>query len=195
MQIRMNLKTKLLFTLVLGFSFSKCFGQIEEKINKPSYFSFQTGAMMDSYNSFGVRAFFEYQKDLKKNWQYGISLEQKIHLFRAATDHPNSLATNLSLISYNHYYKLKLYKDRVFWTCGLGAGIGYVYFKDYHKVGVTANASITLNIRVTKKLFIETSSLLVLLPFNRGYYSPMNVSTYPNLWAGTFFPIGFKVRL
>lgn len=144
----------------------------------------------------GIRVFFEYQKDLKKkNWQYGISFEQKNHLYDAATDHFNSLASNLSLLSYNHYYKLKLYKDRVFWTSGLGVGIANVNWDGNNKIGIVVNGSITLNVRITKRIYIETSPLLVLLPFNRVYYSPMNVSTYTDLYGGPFFPFGFKVKL
>ncbi len=182
-------------TISICLAITHGYAQTIEKLPKPAYLSFQSGAFVDGYNSFGVRAFFEYQKDLKKNWQYGISFEQKSHLFRAATDHFNSLSSNLSLLSYNHYYKLKLYKDRVFWTSGLGVGIANVNWDGNNKIGIVFNGSVTLNVRITKRLYIETSPLIILPPVNRFYYSPMNVSTYSDLYGGPFFPIGFKVKL
>ncbi len=191
----MKLKTRLLLTLFGSLSYTIGYSQTNEKIPKPAFLSFQTGAFVDGYNSFGFRAFFEYQKDLKKNWEYGISFEQSVHLFRAATDHYNSLSSNISFLCYNHYYKLKLFKDRVFWTTGLGAGVANVNWDGNNKIGIVFNGSVTLNVRITKRLYIETSPLLVLLPFNRVYYSPINVSTYTDLYGGPFFPIGFKVKL
>lgn len=188
-------KKKLLLTLIIAFTNIKVYSQSIEKLSKPSYLSFQTGGMVDIYNSFGVRTFFEYQKDMEKNWQYGISYEHVRHLGRAATDHSDNLSANLGLLSLNYYYKLKLYKDRVFWTSGLGVGVVHLNWDDNDEFGPTVNASITLNIRVTKRFFIETSPLIVLAPINRFYYSPMNASSYKDFYAGTFFPIGFKVRL
>ena len=186
---------KLLLSLIIAFTNINVYSLSIEKQPKPNYLSFQTGGMVDIYNSFGVRTFFEYQKDLKKNWQYGISYEHVRHLGRAATDHSDNLSSNLSLLSFNYYYKFKLYKDRVFWTSGLGAGVVHLNWEDNDDFGPTVNASITLNIRVTKRFYIETSPLIVLAPVNRFYYSPMNASSYKDFYAGTFFPIGFKVRL
>ena len=189
----MNLKVKLILTL---FFFNiNVYSQTKEILPNPNYLAIQSGLMADGYNSMGFRTFFEYQKDVKKNWQYGISYEHVRHLGIAATDHSDNLSSNLSLLSLNYYYKLKLYKDRVFWTSGLGAGVVHLNWGDNDEFGPTLNASITLNIRVAKRSFIETSPLIVLAPINRFYYSPMNASSYKDFYAGTFFPIGFKVRL
>ena len=190
-----KLKKTLLLTLIIAVSNTNIYSQINEKPPKPNYLSFQTGGMVDIYNSFGVRTFFAYQKDLKKNLQNGISYEHVRHLGRAATDHSDNLSANLSLLSLNYYYKLKLYKDRIFWTSGMGVGVVHLNWDDNDEFGPTVNASITLNIRVTKRFFIETSPLIVLAPINRFYYSPMNATSYKDFYAGTFFPIGFKVRL
>jgi hypothetical protein len=42
------------------------FCQTEKNARRPDYLTFQTGVMYDSYNSLGIRTFFEYQKDLPK---------------------------------------------------------------------------------------------------------------------------------
>jgi len=174
---------------------AKAFSQTNEQVRKPDYLSFQTGLMVDRYNSLGIRTFFEYQKDIKGNWQYGISYEHSAHLTSAATDIPNSLSTNLSLMSLNGYYKLNLFRDRVFWTTGLGIGGVHANWEDRNKVGATINASMTLNIRMTKKLYFESSPLLVLLPSNRVYFSNMDADRYKSFYAFSFFPFGLKVKL
>lgn len=173
----------------------KGFSQTKEKQPKSSYLSVQTGFMYDGYESLGARAFFEYQKDLKKNWQYGISFEQSISLFMGGTDNPNSFPTNLTILCYNHYYKLKIYKDRVFVTSGLGAGVLNAYWKDNYKIGPTINASITLNVRLNKKIFLETSPLVLIMPFHRVYYSTINTGPFTNYYSITVFPIGLKIKL
>lgn len=171
------------------------FSQSEVDFRQPDYLLFQTGLMIDGYNSMGVRTFFEYQKDIKGNWQYGISYENSRHLTSAATDHLNELPTNLDILSINGYYKLNLLKDRLFWTAGVGFGGVHAYWNDRDKFGLVANASITLNIRITKRIYFESSPLVVFLPSNRLYLSSMNIDTFDGFYAFTFFPFGIKVKL
>lgn len=186
---------KAITLVVLGLMTNQLYSHSNEKLPKPNYLSIQTGGIVDGYNSVGIRTFFEYQKDLKKNWQYGISYEHSRHYMRAATDFPNDLETNLSLLSLNGYYKLNLWKDKVFWTSGIGAGAVHADWKDNDRIGAAVNASLTLNIKVTKRIYIETSSLLILFPFNRVYYSTMNVESHKNFHAFTVLPIGLKIKL
>ena len=162
---------------------------------KYNYLTFQTGFLVDNYNSLGFRMFFEYKKDQKYFWQYGISYENVRHFTRFATDHPMELETNLNLLCLNYYYKLFLYRERVFIEPGIGVGGVHVFWDDYDKFGVVVNASITLNVRVTKKIFIETSPLFILTPSNRIYFSTMKVKNYHNFYAFSFFPFGLKFRL
>ena len=61
--------------------------------------------------------------------------------------------------------------------------------------GATINTSMTLNIRITKRIYFECSPLIVLIPTNRFYFSTMNAENFNNFYAGTFFPIGIKVKL
>lgn len=116
-----------LMFLLLGLISTNGFSQTDEGSPiKDDYLSFQTGFIVDGYNSLGVRTFFEYQKDLKNNWQFVISYEHSRH-------------------------------------------IGFFYF--------------------------ESSPLIVLMPFNRIYYSPMNIDHFDNFYTFTFFPFGIKVKL
>lgn len=189
-----NLKLKIFLFLII-FSSIKVYSQTKENLPRPYYLSVQTGFMYDGYDAVGARLFFEYQKDLKNNWQYGVSLEQSKSFFTGGTDNPNSFPTNLTILCYNHYYKLKIYKDRVFLTSGLGAGVLNAYWKDNYKIGPTINASITLNVRLTKKVFLETSPLVVIMPFHRVYYSTINTAPFTNYYSITVFPIGLKIKL
>jgi hypothetical protein len=192
----MYMKRAYILFLFLGFLTSNGFSQpIEENNPKTDYLAFQTGLIVDGYNSLGIRTFFEYQKDLQKNWQYGISYEHSRNFGFFLTDQLYDLNSNLSQLSLNGYYKLNLIKDRLFWTGGLGLGALHVNWNENDAFGATVNASLTLNIRVTKRIYFESSPLIVLIPFNRIYYSPMNIDHFNNFYAFTFFPFGIKVKL
>lgn len=189
------MQIRFLILAIFGFVTINSYSQTDENIRKPDYLTFQTGFIIDGYNSLGIRTFFEYQKDCKGNWQYGISYEHSRHFGFFATDQLYDLSTNLSLLSFNCYYKLNIIKDRFFWTSGLGIGAIHAYWEDNNKFGVTINACLTLNIRITKKIYLETSPLIVLLPINRVYFSTMNADHFDNFYALTFFPFGIKVKL
>ena len=185
----------LLFLALCLLSFKGFSQSIEKTDTRSDYLAFQTGFMADRYNSLGVRIFFEYQKDLKNNWQYGIAYEQSRHLGILLTDKLNELPSNLSQLSLNGYYHLNLIKNRLFWTAGLGLGITHVYWDDRNYFGANLNASLTLNVRISKRIYLQSSPLIVLAPFNRIYYSPMNVDSFTNFYAFTAFPFGIKVKL
>ncbi len=178
-----------LFIIYNGYS------QSIENTKTSGYLTFQTGVMYDSYNSVGIRTFFEYQKDLPKNWQYGISYEHTTHFGNGITDQHNQLPTNLSLFCLNGYYKLNLIKDRLFWTTGIGMGFVHVNWNESNKFGSTINLSMTLNIRVSKKIYLEFAPLILIAPVNRFYFSTINIEGYNNFWSFTLFPIGIKVKL
>jgi hypothetical protein len=182
--------------LLLVFSFPKGFSQSNDnQETKTDYLSVQTGFIADGYNSLGIRTFFEYQKDLKGNWQMGLSYEHSRHFGFVMTDQQYDLNSDLSLFSINAYYKLNLITNRLFWTCGLGAGALHVSWNDNNRFGFTTNASITLNLRITKRIYLETSPLIVLMPCNRVYFSTMHTEHFNSFYAFTLFPVGIKVKL
>jgi hypothetical protein len=187
--------TKHLYLILLLLLGVKLQGQNTcDTVAKHKYLSVQSGLLIDSYNNVGLRTFFEYQQDLKGNWQYGVSYENTSHLHAAATD-VLELLSNLRLLSVNSYYKLNLIKDRLFWTVGMGAGAIHVNWENENRFGVTLNASITLNFRILKNIYIETSPLTVLLPVNRLYYSPLKINQFDQFYGYTLLPIGVKVKL
>jgi hypothetical protein len=77
----------------------------------------------------------------------------------------------------------------------MGIGALHVNWDDKDAFGATVNASLTLNFRITKTIFIETAPLIVLLPFNRIYYSPLNIDHFQHFHAFTFFPFGVKFKI
>jgi len=189
----MKIKLIIVFALVLiGFTANS---QTQKDSCKAYYLTFQSGFMIDGYNSMGVRTFFEYQKDFRRNWQIGISYEHSRHLGFAATDQLYELSTNLSLLSLNGYYKLNLIRNRLFWTAGFGIGAIHADWEDQDVFGATINASLTLNVRITKRIYIETSPLVVLIPINRVYFSTMDADHFNSFYAFTIFPVGIKVKL
>jgi hypothetical protein len=69
---------KIIFVLMPLLIYGYCsdlFSQETQKTRTPDYLSAQTGLVIDAYNSTGLRLFFEYQKEIKSNWSYGISFE------------------------------------------------------------------------------------------------------------------------
>jgi len=191
-----NMRKIFLLLLLFGLLRINGFTQTDENIiRKTDYLAFQTGFIVDGYNSLGIRTFFEYQKDLKKNWQFGISYEHSRHFGFFMTDQLYDLDSDLSQISLNGYYKLNLIKDRLFWTGGIGIGALHVNWDDNDGFGPTINASLTLNVRLTKRIYLEASPLLAFIPSNRVYYSPMNIDHFNDFYAFTFFPFGLKVKL
>ena len=160
------------------------------------YLSFQLGGLLENqFNSAGVRIFFEYQKDITRHQQLSLSYEHATHLFDIATDHSNEIQSNLSFLNGNYLYKVFLWKDKIYWTAGLGAGIVHVNWEENNKIGFNLNASMTLNLKITDKITIETAPLLILFPFNRIYYSPLDIGVYQNMYPFTVVPLGIKFKL
>lgn len=185
----------MLFLLFGILKFSGFSETVDETSIKSDYLSFQTGFMVNEYNSLGVRTFLEYQKAIKKNYHYGISYEHTRHIGFVKTDQLHEYTSNLNQLSINGYYTLNLIRDRLFWLGGIGVGIVHVTWNDIDAFGATVNASLTLNVRITKKIYLEFAPLIVLFPVNRYYYSPMNSDYFDNFYAFTLLPFGIKVKL
>ena len=183
-----------LLLLISGYC-SGLYSQENQNLRKPDYLSAQTGLVFDGYNSLGIRLFFEYQKVIKSNWSYGISFENSRHFSHLVSDIKNELPTNLDLLSLNGYYRLNLIKDKVFWNAGAGIGGVHAYWENNDKIGLALNASLTLNIKLSDRIYFESSPLVFLLPTSRVYFSPMNVRDNHNFYAISFLSLGVKVKL
>ncbi|HKJ42362.1 MAG TPA: hypothetical protein VKA27_09715 [Sunxiuqinia sp.] len=186
---------KISFLILLFAVSTNLYAQTNEEISKADYLSVKTGFIVDRYNSLGLTTYFEYQKDLKQNWQYGIAYEHSTHLGFLATDQLYQLSSNLSLLSLNGYYKLNAIKDKLFWEFGLGIGGAHVNWDNNNAFGVTVNTSLTLNMKLSKRIYVEASPLIILLPADRVYFSTMDVDHFSSFYAFSFFPVGIKVKM
>lgn len=186
---------KLFIFILFVFASSSLYSQTSDDVEKSDYLSFKSGFIIDRYNSVGITTFFEYQKDLKGNWQYGVSYEHSTHFGFFATDQLYDLSSNLSLLCLNGYYKLNAIKDKLFWSAGLGIGVAHVNWDNNNAFGATLNASLTLNFKLSKRIYFEASPLIFLIPSDRVYFSAMNVGHFNDFYALSFFPFGIKVKL
>jgi hypothetical protein len=170
-----------------------------EKPIKSGYLKLQLGLSIS--NHVVPQFFFEYQKDLGKNWQFGISYEQSI-----GDDHGNSEEYNFTYrtLSFNGYYKSKVLFERVFWTVGAGIGaVNFSYTKYRSGFGETDikrfepifNVSMTLNVKITKSIYLVSSPLIFIpIPPNRVYISPINTDG-GYFFSATLLPFGIKIKL
>ncbi|MCU4165271.1 hypothetical protein [Carboxylicivirga caseinilyticus] len=185
----------LTFLLLINWFGINSYSQDEQSEIKDDYLTIQSGLIIDGYNSLGVRTFFEYQKKIKNKWYYGLSYEHSRHLGFFINDQLNELNSNLSQLSLNGYYKLSVANEKLFWLAGVGLGALHNNWDNHDSFGISVNASFTLNIKLSKRLYLETSPLIILLPVNRVYYSPMNADEFDDFYALTYFPFGLKVKL
>lgn len=192
-----NMIKQILLILLFEFLLLVGYSQTVDIAEKQDFLSIQTGQIIDKYNSTGIRLFFEYKKDMKGRWQYGISFETSRHNRVSGMEYADNLPTNLNLLNFNYYFKLNPRSNRMIWALGIGFGGVHVFWnenKDSDRFGLNLNASFTASIKLSEKMYIECSPSIALLP-NRIYFSSMNVESFNNFYAFTFFPFGFKFKL
>ena len=141
-----------------------------------------------------MRLFFEFQKEWTPKWSYGISFEGTAHFGEFATD-TRSMPTSLNHVMFNVYYRINVHKDKIYWDCGMGFGGSRAFWQQSNKFGLSADASITLNIRLGSNVLLQTSPLIILLPVNRVYVSSIRMNENQALWAFAAFPFGVKIRV
>lgn len=150
----------------------------------------QTGATMEGGPTVGLRLFVEYQRMLSTHWSYGVSWEGSTYL-----GDPGSDRSGLNHLMLNGYYRINLIASKVYWDAGLGVGGTRVIRKRKDRWGLTAGASVTLNIRLGDQVILQTSPLIILMPIGRGYFSTADVGSNTSLVEYVLFPVGFKMRL
>lgn len=181
------------FILHLFFAFSS-FGQ-NNGSNKSHSISIQSGIAVNSYNNLSTSLGFEYQKMVKGNWSYGCLYVSNRSVSEFASD-TKTTKLNQHHLSFNVYYRLSLIKEKVFWDFGVGAGVSHVYFgENLDDFGTELNLSSTLNIKLFKQIYLQTSPLVVLIPSHRVYFSNIALSGRDHLKAFSFFPLGVKIAL
>ncbi len=170
--------------------------QAEEFPQKnPSYLSIQSGLTVvyntidpEGWWSGGRRFFIEFQKEIKRNFLVGYSYEGMIP-FNVKQFEPLT-----HFICLNSYYKLKLYKTRVFLLPGVGFGGVHHYANGKNEFGIVVNVSLILSIRIIKNTYFEMSPLILTAPM-KIYYSPLNFEKNNNLLALPILSFGIKMRI
>lgn len=172
-----------------------CFGQDVIRVSKPDFISVQSGLAVNSYNNLSASLGFEYQKQVKDNWSLGYLFSANRAMYEFASD-TKTTELNQNHLSINLYYRLSLIKEKVFWDFGVGAGVMHAYFgENLDEFGIEMNLSSTLNIKLSKRIYFQSSPLLVLVPSNRVYFSTLSVAGKDNLFAFSFLPFGVKIAL
>lgn len=123
-----------------------------------------------------------------------MSFEGTAHFTEWATD-TRSVHSNLNHLLFNGYYRINLVTDKIYWDCGLGLGGTRVFWNENNKFGLTASASMTLNIRLGPNVLLQTSPLIILMPINRVYVSAISMNENNALWAYAILPFGVKIRV
>ncbi len=194
-------KFKLIFLIlfIIFFQNNDSFSQ-SRKGKKEQYFSLQSGIMGDNFNSTGVRLKLEYFREIKDNFQFGISSDNKMYLYEqlkvdsaTASKYP-SLHDNTNMLNANLYYRFSILHDRINWQFGFGYGVAYLYWKGDKIVCPVMNINATINLRITKRIYFETAPLIILFPYSIYYYSSINYKNYTHYSCSNMFPVGLKIK-
>jgi len=190
----------LLLLLQVNTVFGQEETQIEVPVAKAEYFRFFTGFALgpimtirckfDIYN-IGMRIFGEYQRELSKNWFYGISFDGMI----PAT---GNLVPLLKNVSVSAYFRWPIIRERLFLLPGLGLGCNFIFIEDEPlRLWPTTTVNISMLLQVSPNAFLEFSPLLIYptrMNFPLGFRwfdpHPHNIA-----FAVSILSIGFKIKL
>jgi hypothetical protein len=169
--------------------------QTSDSLTKKSYIAFGTGIVIDNFESFDIKFGLKYERQIKKNWYYSI-LDEYMNPILAGSDISYSSAIYSNLLYLNGIYRIKLWKDKLYWQFGLGIGLLYLNWEDQNRIGPIITASINLNIKLFKRLWLEIPPLIIIPPIDRGYIIPYALKKYHDCYAAMdWVPLGFKVML
>ncbi len=164
-----------------------------------SFVSLQTGFHLDSYNALGGRFFTEFQRFKTSRTAYGISVEHTFYMGHFMTDYYPGVYSQWLIADYQRYYKLPLWKNNIFYMLGMGGGFSLLSWTDsaaFVQPGVNLNFSITLNFRIGKYVYLETTPVPFIVPFSRFYvhYLP-RMKKFGAVYSGTFHAVGLKIKI
>jgi len=187
-------KYELLIIVTILFSYITANAQVEEPL-RANYLSAETGLAATNFKVAAFRYAFEYQKDINRNWQYGIAYERMQSMGDTwfLLHHGEQLKSSQSILSVNAYYKLFPKSKRVHLSPGLGVGIIHMNWGETNKVRLAINASLTVNVRVSNRVYLQFSPAFVL--GNRAYFSPFKYAGFNYFFSYNVIPFGVKVRL
>ncbi len=174
-----------------------------DTIQKIRFINVQTGFIGDNYNSAGIRFKTEYSKQIKRkrNWYLGTLFEMKLHQFEHTqydidefSNHKPDIPANTFILAERFAYRFELWNDRISWNFGLAAGVSYLHRHEVNLLMPIFLAEISLNIRLTKRLYIETAPLIIFPPISTIYYSFRNYDEYTDYYGINMFPVGLRYK-
>lgn len=175
-----------------------CFSQEQASTGRNSFIRVHSGIIVDNYNSAGPRLYFEYLKQIKSSGTlyWGVSYETKWHALNPATDNYVPPDLNTNNLSFNIHYTVTLWKDKLFWDFFGGSGGIYLWGEGKYSMQPSFNFGATLNIKLSRNVYFETSSLAFLLPISNVTISTnklyRNNSTYSQF---SILPFGLKFKI
>ncbi len=193
------MKQILIIIAVLSLAFNAK-GQ-NDTLQKIRFLNFQTGFIGDNYNSAGIRFKTEYSKQINRNWYLGTLFEMKLHQFQHTqydTDEfinlKPDIPANTFIVAERLGYRFELWNERISWNFGLAVGVSYLHWHEDNLLMPIFLADISLNIRLTKRLYIETAPLIIFPPISTFYYSFRNYDDYSDYYGINMFPIGLRYK-
>lgn len=166
-----------------------------------NFINVETGFLNDGYHALGLRIYAEYRLQFSAHWSFGLGLDNSFYLTRSAnneagegSNHSVEIPSNLNILSFNAYYNLPFRDNKFYLRPGIGISEVMVRWDGHQETGLAINFNLPLGIRVTPNVYITTSILPILFPFNRLYISGMNVETSDSFHAFSLLPIGVDIR-
>lgn len=104
------------------------------------------------------------------------------------------IPANTFILAERFGYRFELWNDRISWNFGLAAGVSYLHWNEDNLLMPIFLADISLNIRLTKRLYIETAPLIIFSPISTFYYSFRNYDEYTDYYGINMFPIGLRYK-
>lgn len=176
-------------------SFDSTYAQASAEFTRYNLLRVETGLIGDSYNSVGPKLKIEVQHVLSERWMYGIAFDSKWHLGHYLTDQIIDLPPNSNTLNGNIYFCIIPNTKNFSWQIGAGFGGTHLYWDDSHRWGFTITTSMTANIRVSKKVYLVASPLIVLIPVSEFNYSFIKKDSSTGYKTASVLPFGVKIKL
>jgi hypothetical protein len=171
--------------------------------NKLSYLTIGTGLLWDNYGSMGPRLHVEYVRRIadKEKLFWGISSDNKwkglsgIPSFKLQQGVPYPPELNFNQLNLSIHSLSRMGKSILMFDFSLGAGAIYLNGEGKHSVQTSISFGMSMNIRLSKKTFLETTPLFIFPPSKISFSSHKVYPHFKSYTTAAFLPIGLKFKL
>lgn len=170
-------------TLIFGLLTLNCLGQSTGLAEANQYLSIGTGITWDNYYSAGPRLLVSYSKRFKNKEKifWGITIDSKWKglsgipsvKLSPGSEYPPEL--DYSYLSADLHSISRRGKTKLMFDFSTGIGAIYLHGEGKSAILPAINIGMTMNIRLSQKLFLETSPLFII--------PPSRITICPNKWA------------